>query len=90
MPALSDAEVQKALSGLSGWGLEGKAIRKTYTFPDFKGSMAFVVRVALCAEAMDHHPDILVTYSRVVLTLSTHDAGGLTVKDFALARQIDA
>ena len=90
MPPLNDAEIRESLSGLSGWGLEGKAIRKTYTFPDFKGSMAFVVRVALCAEAMDHHPDILVTYSRVALTLSTHDAGGLTSKDFALARQIDA
>ena len=89
MARLGDDEVREALAGLSGWALEGQAIRKTYTFPDFKGSMAFVMRVALCAEAKDHHPDILVTYNRVALTLSTHDAGGLTSKDFALASQID-
>jgi 4a-hydroxytetrahydrobiopterin dehydratase len=49
-----------------------------------------VNRVAALAEAADHHPDILVSYTRVTLTLSTHDAGGLTARDFALARQIDA
>jgi 4a-hydroxytetrahydrobiopterin dehydratase len=52
--------------------------------------MAFVTRVALRAEAMDHHPDILISYSRVTLTLSSHDAGGLTERDFRLAEKIDA
>ena len=89
MERLGDDAIRQGLSGLSGWGLEGPSIRKTFTFPDFKGSMAFVMRVALLAEAADHHPDIFVSYSRVTLTLSTHDAGGVTQKDFALARRID-
>jgi 4a-hydroxytetrahydrobiopterin dehydratase len=89
MARLGDETIREALSRLSGWELEGSRIRKSYTFPDFKGSMAFVMRVALCAEAMDHHPDILVSYSRVTLTLSSHDAGGITDRDFALARRID-
>jgi 4a-hydroxytetrahydrobiopterin dehydratase len=89
MARLDDGAIQKALAGLSGWQREGQAIHKTYTFPDFKGSMAFVMKVALHAESMDHHPDILVRYSRVTLTLSSHDAGGLTERDFALARRID-
>ena len=89
MARLGDDAIRQELSGLSGWGLEGQSIRKTFTFPDFKGSMAFVMRVALLAEAADHHPDIFVSYSRVTLTLSTHDAGGVTEKDFVLARRID-
>jgi 4a-hydroxytetrahydrobiopterin dehydratase len=89
MARLDDAAIEKALAGLSGWQREGQAIQKTYAFPDFKGSMAFVTKAALHAEAMDHHPDILVRYSRVTLTLSTHDAGGITEKDLTLARRID-
>jgi len=90
MARLDDDAIRQALSGLSGWELEGLSIRKTFTFPDFKGSMAFVVRVALLAEAMDHHPDIFVSYSRVTLTLSSHDAGGITERDITLACRIDA
>ena len=75
---------------MPGWELSGKEIRRVYTFPDFQRSMAFVNRVAELAEAMDHHPDILVNYSRVTLTLSSHDAGGLTDRDFRLAGQIDS
>jgi 4a-hydroxytetrahydrobiopterin dehydratase len=89
MPKLDDAGIEAALRGLPGWAREGQAIRKTYRFPDFKGSMAFVVKVALHAEAMDHHPDILVSYAQVTLTLWSHDAGGLTERDVALARRID-
>jgi 4a-hydroxytetrahydrobiopterin dehydratase len=89
MARLGDDAIREGLSRLSGWTLDGSQIRKTYTFPDFKGSMAFVMRVALCAEGLDHHPDILVSYSRVTLTLSSHDAGGITERDFALARRID-
>jgi 4a-hydroxytetrahydrobiopterin dehydratase len=87
---LSDDEIARQLPGLSGWQREGETIRKGYVFPDFKGSMAFVMRVALLAEAMDHHPDILVSYNKVTLTLTSHDLGGLTDRDFGLARKIDA
>ena len=89
MARLHDAAVVQALTSLSGWQLNGSSLLKTFTFPDFKGSMAFVTKVALQAEAMDHRPDILVSGSRVTLTLTTHDAGGLTERDFTLARRID-
>lgn len=90
MALLSEDEVRKRLAALRGWERAGKEIRKAYTFPDFRGSMAFVNRVAELAEKMNHHPDILVSYSRVTLTLTSHDAGGLTERDFRLAGQIDA
>ncbi len=90
MALLSEDEIRAGLAGLPGWERTGPQIRKVFTFADFKGSMAFVNRVAGLAEAMNHHPDILVSYSRVTLTLSSHDAGGLTDRDFRLARQIDA
>ena len=90
MSTLSDDEIQKRLASLPGWEHAGREIRKVYTFPDFKASMAFVNRVAALADKMDHHPDILINYSRVTLTLSSHDAGGLTERDFRLAGQIDA
>jgi len=90
MNRLADSVIQARLSELPGWERQGETIRRSYAFDDFKGSMAFVNRVAALAEALDHHPDILVEYSRVTLTLSTHDAGGLTDRDFELARQIDA
>lgn len=85
MSTLSHDEIRKRLASLTGW-----EIRKVYTFADFKASMAFVNRVAALADKMDHHPDILINYSRVTLTLSSHDAGGLTERDFRLAGQIDA
>jgi 4a-hydroxytetrahydrobiopterin dehydratase len=90
MARLSDPEVTDRLKSVPGWSLKGNAIERTYTFADFKGSMAFVNRVAALADEMDHHPDILVQYSKVALTLSSHDAGGLTERDFRLAGRIDA
>jgi 4a-hydroxytetrahydrobiopterin dehydratase len=78
------------MASLPGWELAGDAIRRRYAFKDFKESMAFVKRVAELAERADHHPDILIEYSKVTLTLTTHDAGGLSEHDFALARAIDA
>lgn len=90
MSRLADGDIQARLAALAGWERQGDAIRRTYSFDGFKGSMAFVNRVAALADALDHHPDILIEYSRVTLTLSTHDAGGLTDRDFELARQIDA
>jgi 4a-hydroxytetrahydrobiopterin dehydratase len=90
MARLSESEIVERLPQHPGWERHGGEIRRTYTFPDFKGSMAFVNRVAELAEAADHHPDILVTYSKVTLTLTSHDAGGLTERDFRLAARIDA
>jgi len=87
---LSPEEARTRLAGLKGWELQGDAIRRRYQFKDFKESMAFVNRVAELAERADHHPDILIEYNKVTLTLSSHDAGGLTERDFALARSIDA
>jgi len=89
MPKLDRQEAERRLKGLSGWTLEGDAIRKQFTFKDFPEAIAFVNRLAPEAEAVDHHPDILINYKRVTLTYSTHDEGGLTDKDFAGASTAD-
>jgi 4a-hydroxytetrahydrobiopterin dehydratase len=73
------------------WNIEDDALVRDYAFPDFKAAMWFVNRVADLAEERNHHPDILVHgWNKVRLTLSTHDAGGLTEADHALAAAIDA
>jgi 4a-hydroxytetrahydrobiopterin dehydratase len=79
---LTRSEAQERLKTLTGWTLEGDAIRKQFTFGGFPEAIAFVNRLALKAEAADHHPDILINYKRVTLTYSTHSEGGLTAKDF--------
>lgn len=83
-------EADARLGDLSGWTRDGDSITKTYSLPSFPAALAFVSTVGHLAEAADHHPDILVQYKKVSLTLSTHSAGGLTRRDFALAAQIDA
>ena len=90
MAPLTESEIQSRLPGVPGWQRNGSEITRTFTFADFEGSMAFVNRVAGLAEAMDHHPDIDIRYSKVTLTLTSHDAKGLTARDFALAQQIGA
>ena len=90
MNRLSVSMVSRRLAGLKGWKLAGNAIQKQYTFANFKEAMFFVNAVAGVAEKAGHHPDISVTYNRVTLSLSTHDAGGITAKDFDLARRIEA
>ena len=90
MEPLSDSEITGRLARLPGWARQGSAICRTFSFADFVSAMAFVNRVAALAEAMDHHPDIDIRYSKVTLTLSTHDAGGLTGRDFALVGKIEA
>jgi 4a-hydroxytetrahydrobiopterin dehydratase len=87
---LSDADIQSRLQDLSGWQVSGDAITKQFTFADFIQSMQFVNRLAEAAEAAQHHPDIDIRYSKVTVTLSTHDAGGVTEKDIALAQEADA
>ena len=86
---LSDTEVQAWLRKNPGWALEGGMIRRTFAFKDFVEAMAFVNKVAEPAEAADHHPDIDIRYSKVTLALVTHDAGGLTQRDVALAERAD-
>ena len=90
MARLDDAAIRNALEGLTGWTLDGNAIRRQFTLASFPDAIAFVTRLAFDAEAADHHPDILVTYKRVTLTYSTHSEGGLTQKDFDGARKADA
>ena len=90
MARLSDAEVRTRLAGLPGWTFEGDRLRKRYELESFAAAIAFVNRVAALAEAADHHPDILVEYRHVTLTLTTHDSGGVTGRDLALAGRIDA
>ena len=90
MAKLNVLSIKRHLAGLNGWKHVGSAIQKQYTFADFKEAMFFVNRVAGLAEKAGHHPDITVNYNRVTLSLSTHDAGGLTGKDFEVAKQIEA
>ena len=82
MAILSEKQVQQQLSKLHDWALEGRAIRKQFTFNDFPAAVAFVNRLVPDAQASDHHPDIIINYKRVTLIYSTHSEGGLTQKDF--------
>lgn len=88
---LSDAAIEAALVPLEGWSLsaDGTAISREVKLKDFSAAFAFMTRVALAAETLGHHPDWSNSYNRVSITLSTHDAGGLTEKDIALATAID-
>ena len=86
---LSKDEVAERLRSLRGWDVKEGKLRKTFTFSDFMGAVGFVDRLAPVAEREGHHPDLQVSWGRVVVELTTHDAGGLTVKDFKLASLID-
>jgi 4a-hydroxytetrahydrobiopterin dehydratase len=86
----SDAEIQAALAELPGWKREGKTLVKTFDLKGFKAAMAFTGTIGELADRADHHPDILIQFHRVTLTLSSHDKGGLTDRDLRLARQIEA
>jgi 4a-hydroxytetrahydrobiopterin dehydratase len=85
---LSDIEIHRRLLALSGWQRHGNTIRRTYAFAGFPEAVAFVQGLVLPAEALNHHPDVDVRYNRVIITLSTHDSGGITENDFALAERI--
>ncbi len=89
MAKMTPVNVRRRLAGLRGWRQAGDAIEKQHTFQDFKASMFFVNAVAGLAEKAGHHPDVTINYNRVTLRLSTHDAGGITGKDFDLARRIE-
>ncbi|MEC9374693.1 MAG: 4a-hydroxytetrahydrobiopterin dehydratase [Planctomycetota bacterium] len=89
MQTLTEEQVQTRLEDLADWSVIRDAIQRTYQFKDFAEAMVFVNKVAEMAEEDQHHPDILIRFNKVTLTLSTHDAGGITEKDFALAAKAD-
>ena len=90
MALLSDEEIDGRLQGISGWEREGDAIRKSFKNDDFKGSVEFVNRLTPTAEAMNHHPDLAISWDTVTVTRNTHSEGGLTENDCDLAARIDA
>ncbi|RYD89280.1 MAG: 4a-hydroxytetrahydrobiopterin dehydratase [Sphingomonadales bacterium] len=89
---LTDEERAAALSQLAGWVLsrQGKAIERKLVFGDFSEAFGFMTRVALVAEQHDHHPEWFNVYNRLEITLTTHDAGGLSQRDLAMAKAIEA
>ena len=89
MALLDDTQMSENLSGLAGWERAGNEIVKSYKLKDFIASIGFVNKIAILAEKADHHPDILIQYSSVKITLSTHSEGGITEKDFNLAAEIE-
>ena len=88
-PTLSGEELTELLRQLPEWALEDGKLVRFFAFPDFVQAIAFVNRVAQLAEQAGHHPDIDIRYNRVRLGLVTHDAGGITAKDFELAAAAD-
>jgi 4a-hydroxytetrahydrobiopterin dehydratase len=90
MPArLSDLEIQRALGTLPGWARRSDVLVKSFTFPTFADGIDFVQRVARAADAVDHHPDIDIRYTKITCMLSTHDVGGITEADLSLANTIE-
>ena len=86
---LDETALREALAALEAWSLEAGKLHREYRFPDFVTAFGFMSSVALVAEAMNHHPEWQNVYNRVVVDLTTHDAGGITEKDLALARRMD-
>jgi len=86
---IPETEIASRLNSLPSWRREGNEITRTFTFPDFRASLAFVNKTGDLAEAAAHHPDIDIRYNKVRLALTTHDAGGLSAKDFDLAAKIN-
>jgi 4a-hydroxytetrahydrobiopterin dehydratase len=91
MKKLNKAAVGAALKGLAGWKAVGgrAAIAKKFEFKDFNRAFAFMTRTALLAEKMDHHPEWFNVYNKIEVTLSTHDAGGVTQNDLEMAAAMD-
>ena len=88
MPA-TELQITSALSGLRGWARAGGAISKSFTFANFNEAWGFMCRVALLAEKADHHPEWRNVWNKVEITLTTHDVGGLSDRDLALAKAIE-
>lgn len=88
-PLLSDAAIDERLAGLAGWARRDRAIEKTFRFRDFREAVGFVTNLTDPADRQNHHPDVLIHWNEVTLRLWTHASGGLTERDFRLARTID-
>ncbi len=89
MTSLPPDQVTAELAATPGWELAGGQLSRTVTRTDFRDALLFVNAVGFLAERANHHPDILMSWNKVTLTLVTHSAGGLTAMDFALARQVN-
>lgn len=89
-PKLADEAIGEALATLPGWSRTDDALQKTYRFPDYYRTIAFVNAVAWIANQQDHHPDLDVRYNRCGVTFSTHDAGGITLNDLICAARVDS
>ncbi|MGN6552887.1 MAG: 4a-hydroxytetrahydrobiopterin dehydratase [Verrucomicrobiota bacterium] len=89
MEKLNPTQIKQALATVPDWTKKGQAITRTFEFKDFPAAIKFVTAVARLAEKAWHHPDIDIRWNKVSLTLTTHDAGGLTAKDFELANKFD-
>lgn len=89
MDVLTDEQISERLVDVPGWTRQGDSIVHLETLADFKAAMLYVGAVAYLAEAANHHPDFTIQWNKVTLTLSTHSAGGLTVNDFALAKNVN-
>ena len=87
---LSDTEIQTRLTDLPGWALANGKLHRKYRFGDFVAAFGFMASAALVAESMNHHPEWFNVYNQVRVDLNTHDAGGITELDFALAEKMDA
>ena len=87
---LSPEALDEALASLDGWSLEGGKLHREFQFRDFVTAFGFMTSVALVAESMNHHPEWFNVYNRVVVDLTTHDAGGITKLDLQLARRMEA
>lgn len=87
---LSDAEIEKRLASHTKWSVVAGKLHRELKFADFNEAFAFMTRVALAAEVMNHHPEWFNVYATVRIDLTTHDAGGISDRDFALADKIDA
>jgi len=89
MATMTDPEIASRLAALDGWSRDGDRLRKRFQFAGFVEAFAWMTAVALVAEKLDHHPDWTNVYNRVDVALSTHDAGGITARDFELAAAMD-
>jgi 4a-hydroxytetrahydrobiopterin dehydratase len=89
MPTLTQEDANRHLAALPEWKIVSGELTKTFQFKDFRAALGFVIRVGELAEEAGHHPDIDIRYNRVRLGLVTHDAGGITARDFDLADRVE-
>jgi len=90
MSPLTQTQVREALAELPEWTADGESIRREVTFPTYAAGLTFAVAVGYLADQLDHHPDLMIGYQRVVVTTSSHDAGGVSDRDIHLAQRINA